>query len=307
MSPATIDADHGGCSRRLALGAGALLAAGLTGHHRGWAMGTDSGSGYAMIAGLRVYYEWHGGAPDAGPVPIVLLHGGAMTIETAFTPDLIPRFARTRPVIAIEQQGHGHTGDRPGPITIDRMVEDTAGVLAHLKVRSADLFGHSLGGMVATGLAIRHPDVVRSVATLGTPYKLEGFLPDLVRIQRDPTLTPPPALIPLLPTEADFATWRASFERSAPDPTVFEPILARLNTMLANWSGWTEAELRAIRAPVLVAIGDNDFVRIEHAAEMARLIPDARLAVLPGTTHLGIVKRGAWLEPMIEARLRPAL
>ena len=66
-------------------------------------------------------------------------------------------------------------------------------------------------------------------------------------------------------------------------------------------------DLRGIRAPALLTIGDNDYVRIEHAAEMARLIPDARLAVLPGTTHLGIVKRGAWLEPMMEARLRPAL
>jgi pimeloyl-ACP methyl ester carboxylesterase len=77
--------------------------------------------------------------------------------------------------------------------------------------------------------------------------------------------------------------------------------------MLANWPGWTEAELRTIRAPALLVIGDNDFVRVEHAAEMARLIPDARLAVLPGTTHLGIVNRGAWLEPMVDARLQPAL
>jgi pimeloyl-ACP methyl ester carboxylesterase len=318
MSPTESRAERGGVTRRLTLGGGALLAVGLAGQHRGWTMATDSGSGYATIDGLRVYYEWHGGTPDGGRilprkagegarVPIVLLHGGALTIETAFPPDLIPRFARSRPVIAIEQQGHGHTGDRPGPMTIDRMVEDTAGVLAHLGVRQADLCGHSLGGMIATGLAIRHPDVVRSLTTLAAPYQLEGFLPELVRIQRDPTLTPAPSLVPLLPTEADFAAWRASFERSAPDPTAYDAILAKLNTMLATWPGWTEAELRTIRAPALIAIGDNDYVRIEHAAEMARLIPDARLAVLPGTTHLGIVKRGAWLEPMIEARLQPEL
>jgi len=302
MSP-----DRGGCSRRAALGAGALLAAGLAGPRRGWAKGSDSGSGTAPVDGLQVYYEWHGGAPDGGQVPIVLLHGGALTIEIAFAADLIPRFARTRPVIAIEQQGHGHTGDRPGPMTIDRMVEDTAGVLAHLGVRQADLFGHSLGGMIATGMAIRHPSLVRSAAIVSAPSVIEGFLPDLARIQRDPTLVPPPSLVPLLPTEADIAAWRASFERSAPDPTAFDRILGRLNTMLAQWPGWTEAELRAIRVPVLLAIGDTDFVRVDHAAEMARLIPDARLAVLPGTTHFGIMKRGAWLEPMVEARLQPAL
>jgi pimeloyl-ACP methyl ester carboxylesterase len=311
MSAETSGTTANGCCRRQVLGAGALLAsglvAGLATHHRGWAMEADSQTGYATIDGLQVYYEVHGGGADRDRVPIVLLHGGALTIEIAFAQDLIPRFAAGRPVIAIEQQGHGHTGDRPGPMTIGRMVEDTAGVLVHLGVRQADLFGHSLGGMIATGVAIRHPAVVRSATIVSAPHVLEGFLPDLVRIQRDPTQVPSPSLIPLLPTEADLAAWRASFERSAPDPTAFDQILARLNAMLAEWPGWSEAELRGIPAPVLVVIGDNDYVRIDHAAEMAQLIPDARLAVLPGTTHLGITGRGAWLEAMIAARLEPAL
>jgi pimeloyl-ACP methyl ester carboxylesterase len=264
-------------------------------------------SGYATIDGLKVYYELYGPPLANGRTPMVLLHGGAMTIETAFPPALIARFARQQPVIAIEQQGHGHTGMRPGPMTIAQMVEDTAGVLAQLKVPRADLLGHSLGGIIATGLAIRHPGVVHSLTTVGTPYQLEGFLPELVRIQRDPTLEPAASLVPLLPTEADFAAWRASFERSAPDPAAFDAHLEKLNVMLGRWPGWTADELRTIRAPTLVAIGDNDYVRIDHAAEMAALIPGARLAVLPNTTHLGIIKRGAWLEPMIKARLQPAL
>lgn len=264
-------------------------------------------NGTVRLDRLDVYYEVYGGALGRGQIPIVLLHGGALTIEQAFSPGLIARFARTRPVIAIEQQGHGHTRDRPGAITIAQLVDDTAGVLDHLKVRQVDLFGHSLGGIIATGVAIRHPRLVRSFTTLGTPYKLEGFLPEIVRMQRDPTVTPSPEIIPLLPTEADFAAWRKSFERSAPDPTAFDANLAKLNTMLASWPGWTDDQLRSIRAPALVAIGDNDFVRIEHAAEMARLIPNARLAVLPGTTHFGVVKRDAWLEPMIDALTQLAL
>ncbi len=77
--------------------------------------------------------------------------------------------------------------------------------------------------------------------------------------------------------------------------------------MLATWRGWTDGELRSIQAPTLVAIGDNDYVRIDHAADVTRLIPNARLAVLPGTTHLGIVKRESWLEPMIESLAQPGL
>jgi pimeloyl-ACP methyl ester carboxylesterase len=85
-----------------------------------------------------------------------------------------------------------------------------------------------------------------------------GFRPDLVRLQRGLSVTPSPELAKLLPTEADIATWRASFQRSAPDPTALDSILERLNAMLAAWPGWTADELRAIGAPTLVAIGDND-------------------------------------------------
>jgi pimeloyl-ACP methyl ester carboxylesterase len=262
--------------------------------------------GYANLSGLRVYYEVHGGPLSADKVPMVLLHGGAMTIETAFPPDLIPRFTGTRPVIAIEQQAHGHTGDRKGPITLNRMIDDTSGVLKQLGVKQADFLGHSLGGLIATGMAIRHPEQVHSVTALSAFYVLDGMLPELARMQRNPSIQPSPALIPLLPTEADFASWKASYERSNPDPKSFDRSLARLNAMLGAWPGWSEAELRSIKTPFLVAIGDNDFVRIEHAASMKRLIAGAQLAVLPGTTHLNSIQRGAWLAPMIEARLASA-
>jgi pimeloyl-ACP methyl ester carboxylesterase len=297
-----------GTTRRELLGGAALLAAGITRSETVLAMDSNRQTrkrGYAMVDGLRVYFELHGGAPDAGKTPTVLLHGGVMTIETAFADDLLPRLARTRPVIAIEQQAHGHTGDRDGPIKVDRMVDDTAGVLAHLKVKRADFVGHSLGGLISTGMAIRHPGVVRSVTAISSFYVLEGMLPELVKMQRDPNHQPSAELMPLLPTENQFAAWHASFKRSAPKPEAFEANLAKLNTMLAEWPGWTQAQLRAVQAPMLLVIGDNDYVRVEHAAEMARLIPNAQLAVLPGTTHMTILKRGAWLEPLIESRLRP--
>ena len=77
--------------------------------------------------------------------------------------------------------------------------------------------------------------------------------------------------------------------------------------MLGVWPGWTDVQLRGIQAPTLIAIGDNDYVRLDHAADVARLIPNARLAVLPGITHFGTVKRDAWLAPMIDALTQSAL
>ncbi len=191
-------------------------------------------------------------------------------------------------------------------MTIERMVEDTSGVLLHLRVKQAHLVGHSLGGMVAIGMAIRHLDQVRSVTGLSTMFVLEGMQPELVKMQRDPTHQPSPALMRLLPTEAEFGEWLASFKRNAPEPEAFERISGRLNAMLADWKGYTPADLRAIHAPVLLVVGDNDFIRVEHAAEMARLLIDAQLAVLPGTTHQGILKRGDWVVSLMDARMAKA-
>lgn len=292
--------------RLLMAGAGLAMTLGLIGAGNAAAQRPKAATrrGYAPVDGLRVYYELHGPPLSAGQPPIVLLHGGMMAIETAFAKDLLPRFARKRSVIAIEQQGHGHTADRDGPADVTRMVDDTAGVLAHLKVRDAHFVGHSMGGMITLGTAIRHPRLVRTATAISTGYTLDGMLPELVEMQRNPAHKPSPEIIPLLPTEADFKAWAAHYQRTAPNPAAFEKVLAKLNAMLANWKGWSQAELRAIRVPMLVVIGDNDFTRIEHAAEMARLIPGAQLAVLPGTTHMNIIERGAWIEPMLEARIR---
>ena len=288
--------------RRLALASGALFAAGLLGSSQGRAAAAKAESGTARLDGIDVYYELHGGPLGGTAVPLVLLPGGALTIEIGFTRELIERFATRAPVIAIELQGHGHTADRPDkPMSVEQMANDVAGVLDHLGVQQADLLGHSLGGMVATGVSILRPEIVRNVTTLGAPYQLEGFRPDLVELQRNPATTPSPELEKLLPTEADFAAWRASFDRVAPDATAFDAILERLNTMLTTWPGWSREQLAGIRAATLIVVGDNDYVRIDHAAEVAGLIPNGRLAVLPGTTHLGIVRRDAWYEPMMTA------
>lgn len=266
-------------------------------------MESKTSSGYVTTDGLDVYYEIHGGPPDPAHPPFVLLHGGAMTIETAFADELLPRLRRLAPVIAMEMQGHGHTGDRQGPITLEQMARDASAVLAHLEVGSAHFVGHSLGALVSFGVAIGHPEQVASITAIGATYTFDDMLPELVKLQRDPTHEPSAELIPLLPTADEFAAWTDSFRRSAPDPDAFEEILGRLNVMLAQWPGWPRADIAALTAPVLLVIGDNDFVRIDRAAEAARLIPGAQLAVLPGTTHMSVARRGEWLVPLIEARI----
>ena len=104
-------------------------------------------------------------------------------------------------------------------------------------------------------------------------------------------------------SDGDLRQRASGRRRSAPNPDAFEEILGKLNVMLAEWAGWPKQKIAALSAPVLLVIGDNDFVRIDRAADAAQLIPDAQLAVLPGTTHMSIIRRGAWLAPLIEARV----
>jgi pimeloyl-ACP methyl ester carboxylesterase len=259
-------------------------------------------SGYAPADdGHRIYYETYG---RRSGVPIVLLHGGVMAIESAFGPDLIGRFSRTRRVIAVEQQAHGHTADRTGvPITYERMADDTKAVLDHLGVARADFFGHSMGGAISLGMAIRHPDRTRNVTALSSGYRSDGMLPELVEMNRNPSHQPSVELIPLLPTQQDFEAWSATYARVSPDGAAgLQNVLAKLGVLINSWTGYTEDQLRAIRTPVLLAMGDRDFMTAEHFSRMASLIPEAQYAVLPGTTHMTILRRGDWLEQMMAAR-----
>src|ERR1700733_469414 len=106
---------------------------------------------YAPVNGLDPYYEIRGSGK-----PLVLLHGGLMTIDLTFGPLLEP-LAAGRQVIAVELQGHGRTADTGRPMTIDALAGDVVELLERLEIAEADLFGFSLGGLVACAVAAVAP------------------------------------------------------------------------------------------------------------------------------------------------------
>ena len=94
-----------------------------------------SESGYAPVNGIKVYYEVYGEGR-----PIVLLHGAFYTIQMNWG-HLIPELSKTRKVIAIEMQGHGHTPYSDRKLDFATLASDVAGVMDYLKVDSADVAG----------------------------------------------------------------------------------------------------------------------------------------------------------------------
>ena len=119
---------------------------------------------YAPVNGLQLYYEIRGTGR-----PLVLLHGGLLTIDLNFGPLLEP-LAASRQVIAVELQGHGHTADTGRAMTIEALAGDVVALLDHLGIAEADLFGFSLGGLVAYAIALGAPTRVGKLIVLASHH-----------------------------------------------------------------------------------------------------------------------------------------
>ncbi|XXF79707.1 alpha/beta hydrolase [Myxococcaceae bacterium GXIMD 01537] len=229
-----------------------------------------SNGAYAQVHGLNMYYEVHG--PDAGR-PLVLLHGGGSTIDTSFG-RLIPLLARTRRIIAVEQQAHGHTADIARPLSFTQMADDTAALLQQLNVQDADVLGFSNGGVIAMQMALRHRQFVHTLILASTYYKREGCYPALWEGFPRATLDDMPMAL------------REAYRKVAPHPE--EGLQAQFRktvAMMMAFKDLDEAALRSITAPTLIMSADGDVIRPEHAVEMMRVFPHAQLAIFPGAVH----------------------
>jgi pimeloyl-ACP methyl ester carboxylesterase len=238
-------------------------------------------NGYSAVNGLRIYYEIHGAA-SAHP-PLVLLHGGGSTIETSFA-SLLPVVARTRQVIAFEQQGHGRTADADLPFTFEGSADDTAALLRDLKIERADLLGYSNGGSIALQIAIRHPELVRRLVAVSATFAREGMYPEFWESMRHASLESMPAEL------------QDAYTRTSPHPERLQSFHDKSVQRMLDFKDFPAETLQSIQAPVLVMAGDADVIRPEHAVELFRLLPHARLAILPGTDHMAIVR---WTEGQI--------
>jgi pimeloyl-ACP methyl ester carboxylesterase len=239
------------------------------------------------IDGVPIWYEEHG---DASRPPLVALHGGVHTFGCSFG-DVLPWLAREHRVIGVELQGHGHTPDTGRPMSIARFGDDVAEVIDRVAGGGpVDVWGYSLGALTATSLALRHPDTVRRLVLAASNIRMDGYHPEITAPEQDD---------PRLPTDTEFASWRAAYDAVAPDPDAFLPFLERLQPVVHEFEGWTADEIRSITAPTFLVIGDRDFVRLDHAAEMLDLFPDCRLAVLPATRHTEVMQRTDELRALV--------
>src|SRR3984957_18093321 len=158
---------------------------------------------YADVNGLHLYYEEHGDGP-----PLVLLHGGLMTIELNFRVAL-PVLAEHHRVIAVELQGHGRTADVDRAPTFPNFAADVVALLDHLGLARADVVGFSLGGLTAYEMAISYPERIRRAVVASADHRNDRAG------EADPTR---------LPTQHDFQAMRDAYSAKAPDPNAFDTV-----------------------------------------------------------------------------------
>jgi pimeloyl-ACP methyl ester carboxylesterase len=218
---------------------------------------------YASVNGLNLYYELHGSGK-----PLLLLHGGGSTIESSFG-RILPQLARTHLVIAIELQAHGHTPDIDRPLSFEQDADDVATLLDQLSVGKADVLGFSNGGTTALQIAIRHPGLVNKLVLAAAIYRRDGMQPGFFDGFAGATLEMMPEAL------------QQAYLKANPDPKGLRRMFERDVARMKDFKDIPDADIRGISAPALVINGDAEVVRTEHALALSRLLPHARLLILP--------------------------
>lgn len=244
-------------------------------------------SGYAPVNGIKVYYEVYGEGR-----PMVLLHGAFMTIDGNWS-ELIPELSKTRKVIAIELQGHGHTQYSDRTLSHAALASDVAGVMDYLKIDSADVVGYSMGGSVAYAFAIQHPERLRKLVIISSTYKSSGWLPEV----NDAFKTWKPEFFLNTPM-------KTAYDAVAPDTTKWVNFIEQMIAFAKTPFDLGDSNIAKITAPVLIISGDNDGLDKIELMKTYKLLgggitadmqpmPKSQLAIVPAQGHVSLVMQTA--------------
>ncbi|WP_245957517.1 alpha/beta fold hydrolase [Chitinophaga flava] len=244
-----------------------------------------SENGYAPVNGIKVYYEVYGEGQ-----PIVLLHGAYMTIDLNWG-QIIPELSKSRKVIAIELQGHGHTPFSDRKLSLDTLASDVEEVMDYLKIDSADIVGYSFGGKVAYQFAIQSPKRLKKLVIISSSYKSSGWEPEVINAFKN--------MKPELFTNTPM---KAAYDAVAPDKTKWTKFLEQMIASGATPFDLGDSNISKIAAPVLIIAGDNDGLDKIELIKTYKLLggavtadfgamPKSQLAIVPGQGHVSLMKQ----------------
>ncbi|MBS1603125.1 MAG: alpha/beta hydrolase [Bacteroidetes bacterium] len=257
-----------------------------------------SASGYAPVNGIKVYYEVFGEGS-----PIVLLHGAFMTLDNNWG-QLIPELMKTRKVIALEFQGHGHTPYAERQLSHAALASDVEKLMDYLKIDSADIVGYSMGGSVAYKFAIQSPKRLKRLVIISSTYKSTGWLPEVNN-----------AFKSFKPEFFANSPLKTAYDAVAPDKTKWTSFLDQMFTFAKEPFDFGDSNIAKISAPVMIISGDNDGLDKIELAKTYRLLgggitadmapmPKSQLAIVPNQGHVSLMMQTATILNYLNSFLK---
>jgi pimeloyl-ACP methyl ester carboxylesterase len=209
--------------------------------------------------GVRLYYEVYGVGE-----PLLLVHGNGGNIADLSAQ--IAHFRRRYKVIAMDSRDHGRSGDSPDKLTYEKMTDDLAALLDHLKVGPVNVLGWSDGGIEALLLGIRHPAKVKKIAAMAANLNPseQAVRPEMISMVK--------SMIEAIPAA----------ERETPQ--VKREL--KVTSMMLDEPHIDAKALEAITTPTLILASDHDIIRDEHTVEIYHHISNSQLAIFPNATHM---------------------
>lgn len=233
-----------------------------------------------------------------GQIPVVLLHHLTAVLDD-WDPRIVDGLAARHHVIAFDNRGVGGTGGKT-PDNVQDMARDAVAFIATLGFDKVDLFGFSLGGLIAQDIAQSHPQLVRKLVLAGTaPAGGEG-ISNLGAVLQDAfakaaaTNTHPKQHLFFSPSSAgreaagDFLARLQERTEDLDKPVTNETIGAQIAAII-GWQSVDASGLSSIIHPALIANGDRDIMLpTVNSFELARRLPNAQLSIFPDAGHGGI-------------------
>jgi pimeloyl-ACP methyl ester carboxylesterase len=225
--------------------------------------------GQANVNGISLHYAVYGRGS-----PVILLHGGLANLD--YSGHQIAALKSRHMVIAMDSRGHGRSTRDARPYGYDLMADDVIGLMDVLNLPKADIVGWSDGAILGLDLAIRYSSRVGKVFAFAANTVPSGVNDD---VEKNPTFT------------AFIKRARQEYEKYSATPREYDSFLEQISKMWASEPNWTDAQLKAITAPVLVVDGDHDeAIKREHSEYIAATIPGAGLLILPNASHFAFLQ-----------------
>jgi pimeloyl-ACP methyl ester carboxylesterase len=230
-------------------------------------------SGLAPVNDIQMYYEIYNAA---GSDPVLLLHGGLGS--TLNWGNQLPVLTGKHKVIALDSRGHGRSTRSAQPFGYDLMASDVLAMMDHLKLDKVSIVGWSDGGIIGLVLAMQHPERVAKLFAYGANFNVSGV---------NPTVETNEVFGKAIGMAME------NYQKLSPTPGDFDNFLKQISGMWFSQPDFKPEQLGAIKVPTVIADGQyEEAILPAHTVELAKLIPGAKLVIIPNVSHMGM-----WQDP----------